>query len=86
MKSDIYSGNSGASSPCGGRLELQGHLLEWKSQVTEALLFLDLQQRQGLEGGEAAKAATGPASLLHDGEKNMLAAKKSTLLYYLTWG
>ena len=54
--------------------------------MTEALLFLDLQQRQGLEGGEATKAAAGPASLLHDGEKNMLAAKKSTLLYYLTWG
>jgi hypothetical protein len=35
-------------------------LAEWESQVTSALLFLDLQ-RQGLKGGEATKAVTGPA-------------------------
>ena len=31
-------------------------LAEWESQVTEALLFLDLR-RQGLKDGEAKKAA-----------------------------
>ena len=39
-------------------------LAEWESQVTEALLFLDLQ-RQRLEDGEATKAAAqaGPVHL-----------------------